>query len=134
MLIKKTVKAARKGQLIEITDEVRAAVKESGVNQGIVVVTSFHGDAGIISTSPSAEVAQDILYDFNRIVPGRDDFNREDLEPYACAAYSKASISGQTMDFIVSDGALFLDDSQEIYFVEYSKPCERMYSIQVIGA
>lgn len=133
MFERKTIQAAQKGALVEITDVVEQVVENSGIREGVAVVTAEHADASILCTSfydPKGH--EDIIDDFNRIWPARDDFQC-DAAPALCAAYGKAAVAGQTMDFIVNEGKLKLGGSQGIFFAEYQQPRERTYTVKVVG-
>ena len=133
MFVKKTIQAERKGVLVEITDSVKEIVAASGVRNGIVVVRTPHADAGILCTSfydPKGH--EDIIDDFTRIWPSRDNFHFDGTVTKG-AAHSKAAVAGQSFDVILADGELQLGGSQGIFFAEYCDPCEREYTVKVFG-
>ncbi len=134
MLEKRIVQADHKGMLVEITDSVREIVAASGVRSGVAVVSTPDVDAGVLITSfydPKGH--EDIIDDFVRIWPARDNFHFEG-EVAEGAAHSKSSIAGQSVDFIVEDGELKLGGSQGIFFAEYAAPRAREYRVAVFGA
>ncbi len=123
----------QKRSLLEITESVKQVVTESGVKQGVAVVSAPTVDAGILCTSfYDKKGHEDIMDDFNRIWPARLDYDGAD-DPWQAAAQSKAAVAGQTMDFIVADGELKLGDSQGIFFAEYCGGQQRRYTIMVFG-
>lgn len=131
-LIKKTL-AERKGVLLEITESVRTVVEESGIDQGVVVVSTPYVDAGILCTSffdPKGH--EDIMDDFGRIWPARDNFYY-DGSVVKGAAHGKSAVAGTAMDFIVDGGELMLGDSQGIFLAEYCEPEPREYQVKVFG-
>lgn len=131
--IKKT-QAERKGALLEITESVREAVKESGIDQGVVVVSTPYVDAGILCTSfHDPKGHEDIMDDFGRIWPARDNFHY-DGSVVKGAAHGKSAVAGTAMDFIVEGGELLLGDSQGIFLAEYCEPKLREYQVKVFGS
>ena len=89
--------------------------------------------AGILCTTfydPKGH--EDIIEDFDRIWPARLDFQSTG-DPWKIAAESKASVAGQSMDFIVEEGALKLGASQGIFFGEYVAGQQRTYAVKVLG-
>lgn len=133
MLEKRTIQASRKGELMEITEEVKKIVAESGISSGIVVVSTPDIDAGILCTSfydPKGH--EDIIDDFVRIWPARDNFHFQGTVTEG-AAHSKSSVAGQSMDFILENGEMQLGGSQGIFFAEYCEPRQREYIVKVFG-
>jgi len=133
MFEKRTIQADRKGVLVEITQEVKDIVAASGITTGIAVVYTPSIDAGILCTSfydPKGH--EDIIDDFVRIWPARDNFHFQGSVTQG-AAHSKSSVAGQSMDFIVEAGQLALGGSQGIFFAEYCEPCQREYIVKVFG-
>lgn len=133
MYRKTVLKTEKRGSLTEITDEVKKTVSESGIKEGVVTVTSFSTDCGIMITSfYDAKGHQDIIDDFERIFPPRINY-KVNKDPWKSSGQSKASIAGQSVDLIVHGGEVVLGGSQGIFFAEYSNPGERRYSINVFG-
>lgn len=133
MYVTKTVSTQTKGSLVEITEAVRRTVAESGIDHGIAVVRTLDTTAGILCTSfydPKGH--EDIIDDFTRIFPARDNFHWEGTVTQA-AAHSKASVAGMSMDFIVENGELALGSSQGVFLAEYCLPQCREYGITVLG-
>ncbi|NLO85457.1 MAG: YjbQ family protein [Clostridiales bacterium] len=129
-----TIQADKAGTLVEITERVKEIVALSGVKSGIAVINTPYDDAGILCTSfydPKGH--EDIIDDFNRIWPARNDFHCKS-DAVRCAAHSKAAVGKQSMDFIVEDGELKLGGSQGIFFAEYCEPSKREYTVTLLGA
>lgn len=133
MLEKRTIETGRPAELVDLTDEVAALVAASGITEGVAVVTTQAADAGIVCTARrDPKIWEDILDDFHRIWPARNDFLAQGA-PEACAAHTKAAVAGQGMDFIVENGALCLGQDQGIFFAEYCGPQTRSYCVKVLG-
>lgn len=133
MLEKKTVATPQKGCLVEITEAVKEAVASSGLQEGIVTVCTPDVDAGILITSfYDTKGHEDIIDDFVRIFPARDNFHFQGSVTEG-AAHSKSSVAGQSVDFILSGGEMKLGGSQGIFLAEYAEPRERTYYIKAIG-
>lgn len=133
MYIERTIQTTNRGNLVELTDEVKMIVAESGIRHGVAVVSTPESGAGILCTSfydPKGH--EDIIEDFNRIWPARLDFQSTG-DPWEIAADSKASVAGQSMDLIVEDAALKLGGSQGIFLAEYGTGQKRIYAVTVLG-
>lgn len=133
MIKKLFVETPKKGSLTEITGAVKEAAAESGVKEGVVVVTTLDADAGILFTSfydPKGH--EDIIDDFTRIFPARDNFHFEGSVTEA-AAHSMSAIAGQSLEVILHEGELCLGGSQGIFMAEYVKAGSREYVVTVMG-
>jgi secondary thiamine-phosphate synthase enzyme len=127
------IQAPKDSSLVEITQQVTEIVENSGVSSGIVTVMTPHTDTGILCTSfydPKGH--EDIIDDFTRIFPARDNFHYGGAVREG-AAHSKASVAGMSMDFILENGKLELGGSQGIFFAEYCKSQPRTYYVTVFG-
>ena len=118
MLLKKSVKTENPG-LYEITAEVKAAIAESGVKDGLCVVYVTDADAAVMVTSFWAPKGhEDIIDDYNRIFPARLDYEYEPCKVKA-AAHSKSAVTGMSLDVIISGGEAVLGSSQGIFVAEF---------------
>ena len=119
MLRKVTVETPKKGCLVEITETVKNIVAESGVQDGMVVVMTTDVNASILITSfYDSKGHEDIIDDFVRIFPARDNFHFGGSVTDG-AAHSMSSVTGQTAEFIVCDGDMKLGVCTGILFAEY---------------
>lgn len=133
MIKKMYVETPKKGSLVEITEAVKAAVTESGEKEGLVIVMTPDTDAGILMTSfydPKGH--EDIIDDFTRIFPARDNFYFKGGVTEA-AAHSMAAVAGQSLDVILHGGELCLGGSQGIFLGEYTGAGTREYVVTVMG-
>ena len=120
-IVKKTVRTTAHTQMLDITNTVAEAVRDSGVTDGIAVVWIPH------TTDPN--VCLDISREINKIVPWEDDYRH--LEGNS-AAHLKSSLFGVSQTILVEDGALVLGTWQDVYFTEFDGPRTRQVWIKVI--
>lgn len=116
-----------------LTEEVKEAVKESGVQEGICVVFTPHTTAGLTVTSfwdPNG--FEDLQDEICRLIPTRIDFKHQHDTPQDAAGHVKSSLVGTSMTFIVTGGRLLLGGSQGIYFLEFDGPRNREYFVKVL--
>lgn len=120
--------------LTNVTSLVQAAVRESGVQEGICVVYVPHTTAGIIINSALDEhTADDIIDDLDRLVPTRVDFHHIYDTPADASGHIKASIVGGSQALIVTGGALLLGGSQSVLFYEFDGPRKRQVLVRVVS-
>ena len=112
----------------DITKEVRQAVEESGVEEGICIVYNPHSTAGITVFSP-----WDPDGEICRLIPTRVDFKHQHDTPQDAAGHVKSALLGISNSFIVHEGNLLLGGSQGIYFLEFDGPRDREYFVKVFS-
>lgn len=117
------VKTYRRTQFVEITDQVWAALRESGMENGSVLVFIPHTTAGVtINENADPAVAEDMRRYFDELVPQRPEFTHMEGNS---DAHIKAAMIGSSIQVIVQDGRLRLGRWQGIFFCEFDGPRTR---------
>jgi secondary thiamine-phosphate synthase enzyme len=120
--------------LLNITDQVRAAVRESGLTDGICVVFVPHTTAGLILNSGSdPATAADIGSELRRLVPTRVDFQHSYDTPADAAGHVKVALTGCSLSLIVTGGELVLGHSQSLMLAEFDGPRQRKVLVRVMA-
>jgi len=126
------IKTTRGTELIDITGHLKAFVRESGLEDGIITVYVPHTTAAVtINENADPSVKADILMELNKVIP-RDD-NYSHLEGNS-AAHIKASLLGVSETIIVEGGELLLGTWQGVFFCEFDGPRSRKFHIKAIQA
>ena len=125
------VKTDRHTQMKDITGQVREAVRESGVRDGICMVFIPHTTAAVtINENADPDVVRDLNMELDKIVPWADGYHHMEGNS---AAHLKSSMVGASEQIIIEDGRLVLGTWQGIYFCEYDGPRSRKAIIKIIG-
>lgn len=125
------VRTNYQNQMINITEKIRTRVKESNVNDGIVVIFVPHTTAGVtINENADPDVVHDMLLGMDKVSPDRDQYRHfEGNSP----AHIKASTMGSSTTIIIDNGDLKLGTWQGIYFCEFDGPRNRNVYIKIIS-
>ena len=116
--------------MVNITSTVRDILKDSGLQEGLVVVDCPHTTAGMtINENADPDVVRDLLKALEAMVPDIDYQHAEGNSP----AHLKASLMGSTVTVPVVHGELALGTWQGIYFCEFDGPRTRRFYVQPIG-
>lgn len=119
-------------QMIDITHEVQAFVRSSGIQQGIVLVYCPHTTAGIaINENADPDVVRDVLRRLDEQYPWEHPLDRH-MEGNT-AAHLKAITTGTSQMVIVENGRLVLGTWQGIYFCEFDGPRTRQVHFKVLS-
>ena len=117
--------------LFDITPQVRKALSNSGVTDGIALIYCPHTTAGItINENADPDVARDLLIGLDEAFPDRAEFLHAEGNS---AAHLKASAIGQSVTVIVSSGKPLLGIWQGIYFCEFDPPRMRKFYIKILN-
>ncbi|TLM66820.1 MAG: YjbQ family protein [Deltaproteobacteria bacterium] len=127
-----TIASSRHCELIDITDKVRAAIRASGIRDGMAVIYTPHTTAAVtINENADPDVAGDMVMALDRLVPHDAGYRHaEGNSP----AHVKSSLVGASETLIVAGGAPVLGTWQGVYFCEFDGPRRRQVHVRVIGA
>ncbi|NJC87966.1 MAG: YjbQ family protein [Desulfuromonas sp.] len=127
-----TIDSHQHVELIEITTQVRAAIRSSGISVGLAVVYTPHTTAAItINENADPDVARDMVVTLSKLVPFDDHYRHAEGNS---AAHVKSTLVGASETLIIHDGAPVLGTWQGLYFCEFDGPRRRQVHIKVIGA
>ena len=113
-----------------ITSEVKKAVRESGVKEGICVVYCPHTTASItINENADADVQRDVNYALDRVFPRFAEFRHDEGNS---DGHVKCSVLGASETLIISDGEPILGRWQDVYFAEFDPPRSRNFFVKII--
>ncbi len=119
-------------ELLDITDQVRQAIRAGGIRDGLAVVYTPHTTAAItINENADPDVARDLVTALNKLVPFDDHYRHSEGNS---AAHVKSTLVGASETLIVQDGTPVLGTWQGIYFCEFDGPRRRQVHLRVIGA
>lgn len=120
--------------LVDITAQVREAVRQTGIPSGLCAVIVPHTTAAVtINSAMDAATAEDIIADVRRLVPTRVDFKHQYDTPADAAGHIKAALVGHSVLLIIENGDLLLGGSQSILFYEFDGPRERHIQVKVVA-
>jgi secondary thiamine-phosphate synthase enzyme len=133
-------------EIKDITDEVRYAVEESGVENGIACVYSPHTTCCVRVNELETGFLEDFARMLRRLVPtekyyAHDDWDRrtenvcpEDMEAGNGHSHCMAMLLGPAGESIpVRDGELCLGTWQRVLFMELDRSRDRRWIVQVVG-
>jgi secondary thiamine-phosphate synthase enzyme len=125
------VRTTERCQLVDITGEVRRAVRASGVRDGLCLVWCPHTTAGItVNENADPDVPADLLMGLARVVDARWPFRHGEGNS---DAHLKSSLVGCERTIAVRGGELRLGTWQGIWFCEFDGPRTRQIQITVLG-
>ena len=123
------VRTTRRAQLVNITEQVAAAVDKSGVREGICHVFVPHTTAGVtINEGADADVAGDIESHLAELVPKEAAFEHAEGNS---DSHIKTILVGPSCTAPVRGGKLALGTWQAIFLCEWDGPRTRRVEVAV---
>ena len=127
------LKTSKIQEWVNLLDEVKEFVVDSGVKEGICLVYNPHTTAGLFTNSYlDPKTPEDILFEWNRLIPTRFDFFHQFDTPTDAAGHVKSVLMGSTLPLIIHEGELMIGHSQGIVFAEFDGPRDRHVFVKVI--
>lgn len=127
------IQTTTRTELIDITDRVRAIVKESGTKDGICVISTRHTTSGITVNENERGLRADILEMLETLIPANKSYAHNQIDNNA-DAHLRAVLLGNSATIPIGDGHLVLGTWQSIFFVELDGPRNRSVNVQIIGS
>ena len=125
------VRTAARDCLVDITDRVEEAVRESKVDAGLCVIHVPHTTAGVtINENADPSVRRDILMALARAVPDSLPYTHDEGNS---PAHVKASLVGSSVSVFIEGGRLRLGTWQGIFLGEFDGPRQRQVLVKIIS-
>jgi len=133
-----TVPTRERLELINITEQLAAQVKASGIRDGLAVVSSLHTTLALfinefqgallddIRTFLEESVVRDRYYKHND--PAHSDCDRSNAD-----AHLRAMLLGHSLALPVRNGELLLGTYQAVILAELDGPRDRSLQLQILG-
>jgi secondary thiamine-phosphate synthase enzyme len=125
------VRSRAKDEFIDITERVRELVRQSGVQEGICVLTVPHTTAGLsVNENWDAALNGDLLAGLQRLVPARSDYAHVGGNT---PSHIKSCLFGVSETLLIENGTLSLGQWQGVYFAEFDGPRTRQVKVRILA-
>lgn len=112
-------------QILDVTEEARAFVADSGVQEGILIAASQHTTMGVVINEKCEHLEKDIVRFLEKLAPAKGDYEHDrhavDGRPNAHSHLLSLVVPSQ-VTLIVSAGELELGSWQSLFAVELDGP------------
>ena len=121
---------------INITGQVAAALQESGIREGLCLVTPMHITASVFINDDESGLHADYEAFLERIAPHApvDQYRHNRTGEDNADAHIKRQLMGQQVVVAVSEGALDLGTWERIFYGEFDGRRRKRVLIKIIGA
>jgi secondary thiamine-phosphate synthase enzyme len=123
----------KKRELINITNKVQDVVSQSGIKEGMVLVSAMHITAGIIVNDHEPGLWQDIDEWLEKLAPYRDDYRHHNTGETNGDAHLKSILAHHQVVVPVTEEKLDLGPWQQIFYAEFDGKRRKRLVVKVIG-
>lgn len=111
-------------EVIDLTDEVMSAVRESDIENGILVAQLPHATSMLVLNESESGVKQDILDKLDDFAPPQDGYRHDRIDDNA-DAHIKAALVGSSRVLPVINGKVIRGTWQSFLVIEQDGPRSR---------
>ena len=118
---------------INITDEVQDAVDESGIKEGMVLVSAMHITAGVYVNDAENGLISDIDKWLEELAPFNINYKHRMTGETNGDSHLKSLLIGHEIIVPVTNGKLDFGTWQQIYYAEFDGQRRKRVIIKVMG-
>lgn len=120
-------------EYINITPQVERIVAESGVQEGLVLVSAMHITAGVYVNDAESGLIRDIDEWLEKLAPYRPDYRHHQTGEDNGDAHLKSLLIHHEVILPITKGRLDLGPWQQVYYAEFDGQRRKRVVVKVIG-
>lgn len=120
-------------EYINITPDVEKAVKKSGIQEGMVLVSAMHITAGVYVNDAEDGLIQDIDEWLEKLAPYKDGYRHHRTGETNGDSHLKSMLVHHQVIVPVTAGRLDLGPWQQVYYAEFDGQRKKRLIIKVMG-
>ncbi len=120
---------------VNITPQVEAALRESGIREGLVLVNAMHITASVFINDDERGLHQDYRQWLERLAPHAPtgQYRHTDTGEDNAAAHMKRQVMGREVVVAVTEGRLDFGTWEQIFYGEFDGRRDKRVLIKIIG-
>ena len=116
-----------------ITPEVEAIVRKSGIKEGMVLVSAMHITAGVYVNDNESGLIEDIDHWLEGLAPFRKDYKHHETGEDNGDSHLKALLIHHEVIVPITAGKLDLGTWQRIFYAEFDGQRDKRVIVKVMG-
>lgn len=124
---------SKKREYIDITDKVDAALKKSGIKEGMILVSARHITAGVYVNDAEDGLIQDMDAWLEKLAPFNMDYLHHRTGETNGDAHLKSLLVHHQVIVPVTDGRLDFGPWQRVFYAEFDGQRKKKVIIKVMG-
>jgi len=118
---------------VHITPQVEAAVRKSGVEEGLALVSAMHITAAVYVNDNESGLIQDIDEWLEKLAPFRENYRHHKTGEDNGDSHLKSLLMHQSVTLPITKGKLDLGTWQRVFYAEFDGQREKRAIIKIIG-
>ena len=128
-----TFNTRAKREYINITDRVAEVVANSGIQEGMALVSAMHITAGVYVNDAESGLIQDIEEWLQRLAPEGPDYRHHRTGEVNGDAHLKNLLIGHEVIVPITEGRMDLGPWQQVYYAEFDGRRPKRLIVKVMG-
>jgi secondary thiamine-phosphate synthase enzyme len=124
---------AKRQEFIRITDKIAAIVKESGVMEGMVLVSAMHITAGVYVNDWESGLIEDFQVWLEKLAPSGLAYKHHQTGEDNADAHLKRTLIGHQVILPITAGELDLGPWEQIFYAEFDGQRRKRVVVKVMG-
>jgi secondary thiamine-phosphate synthase enzyme len=120
-------------EYVHITPQVESALKKSGVQEGMVLVSAMHITAGVYVNDHESGLIEDIDQWLEGLAPFRADYKHHRTGEDNGDSHLKALLVHHQVILPVTNGKLDLGTWQRVFYAEFDGQRDKRVIVKVMG-
>ena len=120
-------------EIVPISEQVAAAVAESGVKEGFALVSAMHITAAVFVNDYEPGLWEDIMEWAEKVAPERTDYKHHRTGETNGDAHLKRLLLGHQVLLPITGGKLDLGPWEQVFYAEFDGQRKKRVIIKVIG-
>ena len=128
-----TINTKRHREYVHITPQVEAALKKSGIREGIILVSAMHITAGVYVNDNESGLIEDIDKWLEQLAPFNEDYRHHQTGEDNGDSHLKSILVHHQVIVPVTNGRLDLGTWQRVFYAEFDGQRNKRILIKVMG-
>jgi len=128
-----TFRTSQKREYILITDRVAKVVADSGIREGMVLVSAMHITSGVFVNDAESGLLEDIDGWLENLAPYRDEYRHHRTGETNGDAHLKNLLVHHQVILPITDGRLDLGPWQQVYYAEFDGRRPKRLVVKAMG-
>lgn len=118
---------------LNITDRIRAVVRDSGVREGLVLVNPMHITAAVYVNDAEDGLIRDFKEWLEKLAPSHPDYHHHMTGEDNADSHLKRTLMGHQVTMAVTGGDLDLGPWEQFFYAEFDGQRRKRVLVKVIG-
>ena len=123
----------KRQEFVNITEQVEATVKKSGIKEGLVLINPMHITAAIYCNDAESGLIEDFQEWLEKLAPYGLDYKHHQTGEDNADAHIKRTLMGHQITMAITNGKLDLGPWEQIYYAEFDGQRRKRVILKIIG-